>query len=755
MKKTAAFLLLFLTGALFCVPADAAVTGTEDRPKVGLVLSGGGAKGVAHIGALKVLEEAGIPIDYVAGTSMGAIMGGLYSIGYTPHELDSMVRTQNWVALLSDRVERGDKLFHEKESGDTYIISVPISLDTKFTMPSGAVAGQNVRNLLNEMTIGYHDSDIDFSKLPIPFACVAYDMVKGEEYVFHHGNLPTAIRSSMSIPGVFAPVLVDSMVLVDGGIYNNFPVDVVRRMGADVVIGIDVSAGTPEYQTINTIMGIIDQITTFMGRDKYTENMKGLDVYVKPPVKPYTSASFSPEAVDSLLVRGERETRKHWDEIVALRDRVCGVEYTHECPPRPRVLDQDSVYVGSINFNGLSLNEEPLIRRSLGLRENSAVTKLDVNNAIARLRGSGAFSYVTYTLESSPPYNMLISVNEKQEASINLGFRFDSEQMASILLGTSFSFRGLMGPKLDAAVRLNDNPYVKLDFNSSSWFLGRFGVSYMYKYNKYTFYQHRKPATDGSTNPVNKDAATSVIADVNKIDLFINNSNPRKFYVNFGMQVKHFNYRTFLMTSGTSWDIIEPQLFINYYATGNFENYDNYYYPTKGYSLNTLVGVHTDNAYTFEDNLPFMSVQYNFETAISANSRLTFIPSVYGRTVIGHNSHFAYDNVVGGEMEGRYVTHQMPFPGIRDVEMLENSVMIASLEIRQRIFRRNYISAKGAFATQNDDFFRMFSSDISDRYLWGVAVKYSYDSPIGPLSVQIDKSNISRFGVYFSLGKYF
>ena len=720
-----------------------------ERPKVGLVLSGGGAKGVAHIKVIQVLEEAGMPIDYIAGTSMGAIMGGLYSIGYTSHELDSMVRTQDWMALISDRVARDDKRYHERESADTYIISVSMSLDRKFALPSGATAGQNVLNLLNEMTIGYHDKDIDFNEMPIPFACVAYDMVKGDEYVFHSGNLPTAIRASMSIPGAFAPVLLDSMVLVDGGIYNNFPVDVVKKMGADIVIGVDLTAGIPEYEEINSIFGMVDQIANIIGREKYKNNRSNVDLYINPKVKPYTSASFTAEAVDTLLVRGETAAREKWDEILELKSRICGADYVYEKIQRSRMLDADSISVGKITFTGLTVNEEPLIRYSLGLEENTQVTKQGLNNAIERLRGSGAFSYVTYTLDSKPPYDMVISVNEKQEGVVNLGFRFDTEEMASILLGTTLNFRGLMGPRLDATIRLNENPYIKLDFNSSRWFLGRVGASYMFKYNKFTFYDHGKDPT-------------RITFGQHKVDLFFNNANPDKFSVNVGVQYEYFNYQSFLWsTDPADMAVIKPKGFINYFATGHFENMDDYYYPTKGYRINTQLMLHTDNAYQFEKEMPFASVQYNIRRAISYNSRLTFIPSIYGRTLIGNfnnkENYFAYLNALGGELQGRYVSQQMVFPGIRNVEYLDNSLLIASLEVRMRLFRRNYISIKGAFGLQNDNFFKMFTGeDFQNKHLWGIGVKYSYNSPIGPISLQLDTSNINRgLGIYVSVGKNF
>ena len=206
------------------------------RKKVGLVLSGGGAKGVAHIGVLKVLEEAGIPIDYIAGTSMGSLVGALYAIGYDAHTMDSLVRRQDWTFLLSDKVYRYNLPFSEKEETEKYLVSVPIKNNREIKIPSGFISGQNIYNLFSDLTIGYHDS-LDFKKLPIPFACVASNLVDGQEVIQDCGVLPLAMRASMAIPGAFAPVRKDGMVLVDGGISNNFPVDIAKAMGADIIIG--------------------------------------------------------------------------------------------------------------------------------------------------------------------------------------------------------------------------------------------------------------------------------------------------------------------------------------------------------------------------------------------------------------------------------------------------------------------------------------------------------------------------------------
>lgn len=233
------------------------------RKKVGVVLSGGGAKGVAHIGVLKVLEEAGIPIDYISGTSMGAIVGGLYAVGYNAKALDSLVRMQNWPFLLSDKVYRFNQPFTEKESNEKYLISLSFSQEKGLSVPAGFVSGQNIYNLFSELTIGFHDS-IPFRDLPIPFACVSANMIDGKEVVMDKGILPLAMRASMAIPGVFAPVTIDSMVLVDGGISNNFPVDVAKNMGAEITIGVDLSTGLKDEKGLDNIMGIVDQLTAFM-----------------------------------------------------------------------------------------------------------------------------------------------------------------------------------------------------------------------------------------------------------------------------------------------------------------------------------------------------------------------------------------------------------------------------------------------------------------------------------------------------------
>ncbi|MDY6403677.1 MAG: patatin-like phospholipase family protein, partial [Bacteroidales bacterium] len=252
---------------------------TPQRKKVALVLSGGGAKGTAHIGALKVLEQANIPIDMIVGTSMGALMGGLYSIGYNADMLDSLVRVQDWAFLLSDKIDTREMNIIQREKRNTYLLSFALNNIGKLSIGKpGFIKGKNLANLFSKLTLGYHDS-IDFNSLPIPFSCVATDIVKFEEIDFHSGNLATAMRASMSIPAVFTPVKMDSMILVDGGLKNNFPVDVAKQMGADIIIGVSVQNEmnkSPEY--FNSTFAVLNQLMDVNTQAKADENISQCDV---------------------------------------------------------------------------------------------------------------------------------------------------------------------------------------------------------------------------------------------------------------------------------------------------------------------------------------------------------------------------------------------------------------------------------------------------------------------------------------------
>jgi len=281
------------------------------RPTVALVLSGGGAKGTAHVSVIKYIEELGIPVDMVLGTSMGGLIGGLYALGYSPEEMDTIVRNMDWNWVMSDKLSREYITYTDMKYKEKYLISIPFYYERDYykmklasehafddvrkheilhigadnedgadflkhnllgSLPSAYIEGQNVSNLISSLTIGYQDS-IDFQTLPIPYVCIATDMVSGKAKVWHSGKINDAMRSTMSIPGVFAPVKTQGMVLVDGGLRDNYPTALAREMGADIIIGVDLSQAKRTYMDVNNIGDIIVQGLDMLGRDVFEVNV--------------------------------------------------------------------------------------------------------------------------------------------------------------------------------------------------------------------------------------------------------------------------------------------------------------------------------------------------------------------------------------------------------------------------------------------------------------------------------------------------
>ena len=305
-----------LTLILLILPFSLAYT--SPRKKVGIVLSGGGAKGVAHIGVIKALEELNIPIDYIAGTSIGAIIGGLYSIGYTSEQLAVIVKQTNWIDLLTDKVSRKEIPFPFKSADSKYLMSFPINNSGK---NGGIIKGKNISQLLHQLTEGYQNVT-NFDSLPIPFACIATDMVRNKKEVIRFGKLSEAMRASMAVPVVFSPIYSGKKVLIDGGFKDNLPIDVVKAMGADIIIGIDVQSELSDANNLHSIAGIANQLMLMICQSSLDESAKDIDAYIKVDVENYNAASFTKAAIDTLIIRGENAAKANYNTLLSIKNRV-------------------------------------------------------------------------------------------------------------------------------------------------------------------------------------------------------------------------------------------------------------------------------------------------------------------------------------------------------------------------------------------------------------------------------------------------
>lgn len=326
MRKFAAFFAfsLFLLQVLMAQPAQEELKPIKaSRPKVAVVLSGGGAKGAAHVGALKIIEKANIPVDMVVGTSMGALVGGLYAMGYTTEQMDSLLRAQNWNAVLSDEPDPSAMPLSRKLEQKNYAVSLAFQTKKFSFQNDGLINGVNLGHLFYQLTYPYHGNLKSFNDLPIPFSCVAVDLATGKTYDFHSGSIQDAMRSSMSIPGVFSPVRKDGCVYIDGGMKDNFPTDVARKMGADIVIGVDVGGENLKAEQIKNFKDVLAQtMSVAMGNDMREATIKECDIYIPVNVEGYSSASFTSEAIDTLIQRGNDAAEAKWQELVSLRSQL-------------------------------------------------------------------------------------------------------------------------------------------------------------------------------------------------------------------------------------------------------------------------------------------------------------------------------------------------------------------------------------------------------------------------------------------------
>lgn len=736
MSKQSSFAITLLISLCLCLPTQA-----QQRRKVGIVLSGGGAKGVAHIGALKVIEQAGIPIDYIVGTSMGSIIGGLYAIGYTPQQLDSMVNHQDWSFLLSDRIKRSDQTMAERQNAETYVLSIPFTRNMKEKALGGVIKGQNLANLFSELTVGYHDS-ISFNKLPIPFACVSENLVNGDEIVFHSGVLATTMRASMAIPGVFTPVRMGGMVLIDGGMKNNYPANIAKAMGADIIIGVDVQDSLKGADQLNNVSEIFGQIISIATQSNYESNLALTNAYIKVNVNGYSAASFNKPALDTLIHRGEVAAREQWTVLRQLKRKI-GIP--EDYVPKPHgpytaLSSTRTLFIKEITFEGIEDADKKWMMRKCNLKENSEMYLSQLYDALAILRGSQAYSNVSYQLNEKPDgYHLNFSLEEKYEKNLNLGIRFDSEEIASLLLNASLNLRTHIPSQISVTGRLGKRYMARVDYTIEPLQMRNFNFAYQFEYNDINIYNRGKRAYNTTYKYHSGEFSFS--------DVWYKNL---RFGV--GFRFEYFKYKDFLYNSSDMHIVVKPEHTFSYFAQLHYNTYNKGYFPSKGSDIKGSYTLYTDNLTQYKGHAPFSAIAASWASVFSVSNRFALIPSAYGRVLIGKSVSYPFLNALGGNTFGRFLPQQLPFAGITNTELTENSVVVAGLKMRQRIGGRNYVTLTGNIALHDSHFFDI----LSEKPLYGGSIGYGYDSLFGPLEASFGYANQTKeVGFYVNLGYTF
>lgn len=387
--------------------ALAAAAGAEDRPKIGLALSGGAARGCAHVGVLEVLEEMRVPVDYVAGTSMGAVVGGLYAAGLSPAEIERALTRLDWQSVLDDRTAYRDLVFRRKEDERRYLMDVEVGISRQgLTLPPGLLTGQKLGFQLQRLLRPVADVT-DFSRLPTPFSAVASDLETGEMVVLDRGQLAAALRASMSIPGVFSPAEIDGRLLADGGLANNLPVDVVRDMGADVVIAVDVSEPLATRDQLRSLLGVTNQAISVLTRANMESRLADADLVIAPDVREVGTMAF--EDAPRIIALGADEARRHdlaaWSVDQAAYDRYLASRRVP--PPSP-------VTVGFVRIAGNRHVDERVIRHRVATRPGDLLDLGKLGKDLERIYGLADFEQVSYRLlEEDGQTGLVFQVREK------------------------------------------------------------------------------------------------------------------------------------------------------------------------------------------------------------------------------------------------------------------------------------------------------------------------------------------------------
>ena len=378
--------------------ATTAVTpgSARTRPKIGVVLSGGGARGLTHIGVLKVLEEMRVPVDFITATSMGAIVGGLYATGMTAKEQETLVTTLDWPLMFADQPPRGDQSFRRKQEDIRFTIPLQLGFrDFSLQLSTGALTGQNLELWLHHLT-GRDDDIGSFDRLPIPFRAVSTNMVDGRPVVFDHGPLYIAMRASMSIPGVFAPLEIDGRILGDGGLVRNLPVDIVKAMGADVVIAINIGTPLMSREQLSSFVGLAEQSINILTEQNVRAQLALLgprDVLIAPDLGELTSLDF--QQGPRFIELGEKAARAAGDSLrrYALPpDEFAAYRASLQRPADPDVA---RTFVG---ITGTELANPRVLEAQAGLEPGAVVTIEDARQDIRLLYGRGNFKRIDYRL---------------------------------------------------------------------------------------------------------------------------------------------------------------------------------------------------------------------------------------------------------------------------------------------------------------------------------------------------------------------
>lgn len=743
VKKTFCFLAVIIILLSGIAEVEAQLLPTCERPKVGLVLSGGAAKGIAHVGVIKVLEEVGIPVDFVAGTSMGSVVGGMYAVGYDAETMEEIVLRQNWNYLLSDNISRKNLSVEEKEEQSKYFVSFPVK-NFKIKLPSGLGEGQNVSMLLSRLAVPVHHIE-DFSNFYRPFVCIATDIVTGEEVVLDHGYLPDAIRASMAIPTLFSPIEINGHWLVDGGLVNNFPADRVKEMGADIIIGVNLGFkpyGKEELTSINTIL---EQSLFFQSVEKNKINRQLCDILIEPQIEKNNAASF--EAASVLIEAGEEAARNVLPELKKMASELSRYEHIPVYYPQ---YHTDSLHITKLEIEGLKNVTKQFLLGKLRIPIPSKISIHELEGAIERIYGTLFFNMVTYKLV--PLHNdevkLIIRVNEKETDLFRVGAHYDSDFSASLLLNTTLRNVLGKGTKFTFDVKLGDLPGIKTTylihtgwkptnniFINNAYRLGWLpDIGLSAQSNKFEIFTYNNGDKIGNYNYTQS-----------KVELFTSSNITNSFSFRAGFSAERSKISGEIITDPEP----APQDIINYFLNTHTEiivdSWNRQVYPSNGIKLQLRTEFINDIGAGDPHHDNFIRLALRSEYAVPVGKNSTILWDFHTGATFGDSIPDDYQLFVGGKNPLSYNVGVFPFTGLKLLEKTGRNAMVAGLNFQYEIADNHFVVLRGNAGKVQGYYEDIFSFD---NIIAGFGFTYGYKSLFGPIEITVSRPLVD--GDWFS-----
>jgi len=702
-------------------------TKEQPSPRIGLTLSGGGAKGFLHIGVLKVLEEVQMPIDYITGTSMGALVGGLYAAGYSTEMLTELSLNMDWVDLFSDEIRRRNIPMDEKEFDGLYLITLPI-FERSLGLPAGVVAGHRVSLLLNNLLWAY-PGERDFSTFPIPFTAIATDIETGELVLLNEGFLSDAIRASISIPSALMPHQINGRMLVDGGVVRNLPVEEAFDMGADIVIAANVTAPLKKVDQLRSIVDILDQTITFQIKSSVRQSRDKADILIESDDAIQFSVTDFDDALE-IIAFGEAATRLHYDELKALADSINTLR--GRTPTYPTLPDMNQqFYVSDIEVNGLQNIRRQQILSRVNIEPNQFVTREMINEAIEYIYGMMFFDKVIYRLHPSDraanAYTLEIQVSEKIQNQFRFGFNYTNIQNAALLFNLTLRNLFQPGSVFRLNIKLADEPFVDVRY------FRHLNIEENLAFSLRGLYRQQK--IDVFSRSGNRNAqflTNSLILEGMLLPVTTN-----KLLGGIGLRQEFFDVSLrvgSLDLPGSTSSITQPFFRIEY------DNFDRLNFTQRGHNIEFEA---SQSVNFFNNSLNFFKTHFRWQGFFQVNTNVVILGGAK----------------VGIATRSELPLHQQFFlggypdlAGFRNYELGSNAVRKISTGVQYQFIRNNFAEFRTNIASGDD--LNQFNFKDNPLYV-GWSVGYGLNSLIGPIRFNISTSQRNPFMAVYSVGVKF